>query len=68
MMEQVELKASHNGKIIRADVLKRSRNTLRVVPVGTDYPFTLVKHPGRRVYMGDVYGIELTTDGKELPT
>lgn len=62
-MNTCEITNTNTGKTVRADILKRTDKSMRVVLQGTTTPVNLSRTDVRRPYVGNLMGMELTTRG-----
>lgn len=54
---------SENGKIAKADILKKSDRSIRVAFQGTNIVMNLTRSDPRKPYVGTMHGLEFTTQG-----
>lgn len=52
-----------NGKSHKADILKKSDKSIRVALQGTSIVMNLNRTDTRRPYVGNLHGLEFTTNG-----
>lgn len=58
--EQIVLKCTDNNRTLTADILSEADFHLRVVLVGTDYPFSMYRRLLTKAYVGVFGGKEFT--------
>ena len=62
-METCSVTSTNTNKTVKADILKRSDKSIRVVLHGTNIAFSMLRTDTRRPYVGYLNGMEFTTNG-----
>ena len=63
---QVEIICTSNDKSVKADVLNKNDKMLKVAISNTNATLTLYRNDMRTCYIGNVNGLEFTSDGETL--
>ena len=62
-LETCSVVSTNTNKAVKADILKRSDKSIRVAFQGTNTVLTLTREDTRRPYVGNMAGMEFTTNG-----
>lgn len=62
-LETCSVKSTETGKVVKADILKKSEKSIRVALQGTDIVLNMSRADVRRPYVGSMHGLEFTTLG-----